>query len=111
MQKFNQLKKLLFVLLFAAGANSLFAQKDTSDNYVQRFQSIPAIHLNTVPDSAVFTNENIKKNEPFILMFFSPECEHCQKETKELLAYKDELKGIQILMVSALPYKEIKDFY
>ena len=44
-------------------------------------------------------------------MFFSPECEHCQKETKELLAYKEELKGIQILMVSALPYKEIKDFY
>ena len=44
-------------------------------------------------------------------MFFNPDCEHCQKETKELLAYKEELKDIQIVMTSALPYKLIKDFY
>lgn len=46
-----------------------------------------------------------------MLMFFSPDCEHCQRETKELLAYKEELKGIQILMVSIASYREIKDFY
>ena len=44
-------------------------------------------------------------------MFFNPDCDHCQKETKELLAYKEELKGIQILMVSTASYPQIKDFY
>ena len=44
-------------------------------------------------------------------MFFNPDCDHCQKETKELLAYKKELKNIQIVMASALPYNLIKDFY
>ncbi len=89
----------------------LFAQKDTSDNYVKRFETIPAFKINIVPDSALYSNENLKKNAPFMLMFFSPDCEHCQRETKELLAYKEELKGIQILMVSIASYREIKDFY
>ena len=44
-------------------------------------------------------------------MFFSPDCEHCQKETKELLAYKEELKNIQILMISTSSYSMIKQFY
>ena len=95
----------------AGSTIGLFAQKDTSDNYVNNFLAIPAIKINIVPDSTIFTNENLKKNTPFILMFFNPDCEHCQKETKELLAYKEELKGIQILMVSTASYPGIKDFY
>lgn len=89
----------------------LFAQADTSDNYVKRFITIPAIKLNRVPDSSLYTNENIKKNAPFVIMFFSPDCDHCQTETKELLAYKQELKNIQILMVSMASFPEIKDFH
>jgi thioredoxin-related protein len=44
-----------------------------------------------------------------MIMFFSPDCDHCQKQTKELLAYKKELKDIQILMVSVLSYKDSKN--
>jgi len=89
----------------------LFAQKDSSDNYVNRILTLPAFNINVLPDSAAFTSNNIKKNSPFVIMFFNPDCDHCQKETKELLAYKEELKGLQILMVSSSSYAEIKDFY
>ena len=44
-------------------------------------------------------------------MFFSPDCDHCQKETKELLAYKEELKDLQIVMASPAAFAEIKSFY
>ena len=44
-------------------------------------------------------------------MFFSPDCEHCQKETKELLAYKNDLKSIQIIMLSPSNYPTLKQFY
>jgi len=98
-------------LLLAGSTIGLFAQKDTTDNYVNRFLAIPAIKINIVPDSTVYTNVNLKKNTPFILMFFNPDCDHCQKETKELLAYKEELKDVQILMVSTASYPGIKDFY
>ncbi|MEO6546417.1 MAG: TlpA disulfide reductase family protein [Ferruginibacter sp.] len=105
------MKKILFLLFLSIATTGIFAQKDTSDNYVKAFTVIPAFKINIVPDSMIFTNENLKKNTPFVLMFFSPDCEHCQKETKELLAYKEELKGIQLLMVSTASYKDIKDFY
>ena len=89
----------------------LFAQNQHSNDYVNKFLSIPAISVHTVPDSSIFTNKNLRTNTPFILMFFSPDCDHCHKQTKELLAYKKELKGIQILLLSVAPYQEIKNFY
>ena len=89
----------------------LFAQNQHSNDYVNKFEIIPAISVHTVPDSSIFTNKNLRTNTPFLLMFFSPDCDHCHQQTKELLAYKKELKGIQILLISVAPYQEIKKFY
>jgi len=89
----------------------LYAQNDSSNNYVNKFLKIPAFKLLSVPDSVEFANEQLKQNSPVVVLFFSPDCDHCQSETKELLAYKEELKNIQILMVSGAPYPEMKDFY
>jgi thiol-disulfide isomerase/thioredoxin len=105
------LKKILFLLLLAGNCFELFAQTDTTNNYVNRFTTLPAFNIISIPDSAAFTNEKLKKNAPLVIMFFSPDCDHCQNETKELLAYKKELKDIQLLMISVAPYREIKDFY
>ena len=44
-------------------------------------------------------------------MVFSPDCEHCQHETKELIAHIDLFKKAQIVMVSPLEYDYIKKFY
>ena len=89
----------------------LYAQNESSNNSVNNFLKIPAFKLLAVPDSLEFANQYLKKNSSVVIMFFSPDCDHCQSETKELLAYRDELKHIQILMVSSAPYREIKDFY
>ena len=94
-----------------ACSTSMFAQTDSSDNYVKNFLTIPQIKVNSVADGTLFSNANLRKNTPFVIMFFTPDCDHCQQQTKELLAYKNELKGIQVLMVSGAPFKAIKDFY
>lgn len=88
-----------------------YGQKDTADNYVVRFVSIPAFNITLVPDSSLYSNKNLRKNSPFMLMFFSPDCDHCQVQIKELLTVKEELKNVQILMISALPFKYAKEFY
>lgn len=105
------MKTFIFIAAFFAVSSVAIAQKDTANNYVSQFTSIPSFDINTVPDSSFYRSENLKKNTPFMMMFFSPDCEHCQKQIKELLAYKKELKDLQIVMVSALPYKESKNFY
>ena len=97
--------------MLIAASIGLYAQNDSSNDNVNNFFTIPAFKLLAVPDSLEFTNQYLKKNSPVVVIFFSPDCDHCQIETKELLAYKQELKHIQILMVSNAPYPEIKDFY
>ena len=103
-------KSFLFILCWCIFAVS-HAQQDATAAALSNIQHVPAFKIFTAPDSTAFTNEELKKNKPVVVMFFNPDCEHCQKETKELLAYKEELKDIQIVMTSALPYKLIKDFY
>jgi thiol-disulfide isomerase/thioredoxin len=87
------------------------AQQDATAATLNNIQQLPVFKLYTVPDSTAFTNEQLKKNKPVVLMFFSPDCDHCQKETKELLAYKEELKDLQIVMASPAAFAEIKSFY
>lgn len=87
------------------------AQKDQSAVGLSKYQTIPSFNIYTVPDSTSFSNKNLKKNKSFIIMFFSPDCDHCQKEIKELVAYKHELKDIQILMASPSSYGAVKEFY
>ena len=105
------MKKISLLLLFVASAIMVRAQKDSSAKNFSRFETIPSFTIYTVPDSISFSNKNLKANKPFIVIFFSPDCEHCQKETKELLAYKKELKDIQILMASPSSYGMVKQFY
>ena len=74
-------------------------------------QTLPSFTIAAIPDSTIFSSEQLKKNKPVVVMLFNPDCEHCQRQTKELLAYKNELKDIQIVMASSLSIKIIKEFY
>ena len=104
--------KILFLLpaftfIYLVG----YSQQDATATTLNNIQQIPSFKIFTAPDSTVFTSEELKKNKPLVLMFFSPDCDHCQKETKEILAYKEELKSLQILMVSPVALSLIKSFY
>jgi thiol-disulfide isomerase/thioredoxin len=105
------LKKTFFFLLFVCSNLLSQAQQDATAATLNNIQNIPAFKIFTAPDSTAFTNTQLKKGKPFVLMFFSPDCDHCQKETKELLAYKRELKDIEIVMASPASYSLIKGFY
>jgi len=104
--------KILFLLpaftfIYLVG----YSQQDATATTLNNIQQIPSFKIFTAPDSTVFTSEELKKSKPLVLMFFSPDCDHCQKETKEILAYKEELKSLQILMVSPVALSLIKSFY
>ena len=105
------MKKLLLLAAFIISAGIAVAQSDPSATNAAKIENAPSFMIYTVPDSIAFSNKDLNKKKPFVLMFFSPDCEHCQKETKELMAYKNELKNIQILMVSPASYGEVKNFY
>ena len=98
---------ILSGMLLTAG----YAQQDVTAGPLNNIQQLPSFSIVMAPDSTVFTSGQLKKGIPVVLMFFNPDCDHCQQQVKELLAHKNELTALQFVMVSALPYRLITTFY
>ena len=52
-------------------------------------------------DSTHFTNKNIQKGRPTVIVYFSPECSHCQADAKNLMEKLDSLKDINFVWSSS----------
>ena len=103
------MKSALLLFLNISLALVCFSQADSLPVY-KRFPFIPEFTIYKAPDSTEFTRENLKK-KPTVFIVFSPDCEHCQRETKDLVSEIDKFKKTQIIMVTYLPYEEMMQFY
>ncbi len=104
-------KKFAFFIIILICSDQLFGQADSTAPLYLRFPTIPQFTIYNVKDSSKFTREDLKKKKPTVLILFSPECEHCQRETKELEAHIDKFKNAQIMMVTYLSFAEMQKFY
>ena len=108
------MKKLSLILSLSLVSYFCFSQTSASNGATPAFISNPAIpgfSLYQAPDSTVFTNEDLHKRKPTVIMIFSPECGHCQHATTLLLQNISHFKNAQILMTTWLPYSEMLAFY
>ena len=104
------MKKIVFALLVLCISLYASAQTDSSQKYFKS-PAIPPFSITKVPDSSNFTQTKLKKNKPTVFFFFNPDCDHCHQETKNLIAKIDQLKNVQILMISILDFNAIKKFH
>lgn len=103
------MKSALLLFINISLAFICFSQTDTLPVY-KRFPYIPQFTINKAPDSTEFTRNNLKR-KPSVFIVFSPDCEHCQHETRDLLSNIDKFKTTQIIMVTYLSYEEMIQFY
>ncbi|HTE27144.1 thioredoxin domain-containing protein [Flavitalea sp.] len=66
-------------------------------------------------DITLINNKNLrafelKKNEPVMLMYFSPDCDHCKELTTEILKSAKTFGTKQLIMVTYFPISEVKKF-
>jgi len=97
----------LFILVQLA--ITTFAQQ-TEPPY-KRFPTLPPLKLLLVDSTTQFTEKDLKKDLPVYIILFSPDCDHCQKGTEELIDNIDKFKGIQIVMSTISPFDKMKEFY
>lgn len=60
---------------------------------------IPAYRILTT-DSVWATPANLKKGAPVMIVYFSPDCSHCQRMMYELKPNMKELSNIRIVMIT-----------
>jgi thiol-disulfide isomerase/thioredoxin len=103
----NTLLFFVLSLFFVSG----FAQSDsTKVPPYQRYPTLPPIKILLSDSSTMYTKDQIPTGKPVLFMIFSPDCSHCQHETEELIAHIDELKDVQIVMITYHPLSAMKDF-
>jgi thiol-disulfide isomerase/thioredoxin len=105
------LKNIISTLAAVLLSFAAMAQKDSSAATLPCYLTVPVFNITAVPDSNVYASTTLQKNKPVVIIMFSPDCEHCQNETKELLAWRKEIKDLQIIMVSTAPYIKVNEFY
>lgn len=99
-------KRLLFIAL-AFIVQQVTAQVDTPA--YKRFPTVPPITILQV-DSTTLTKENLK-HQPTIIMYFSPDCDHCKHQWEDMQKQMNKLKKYQIVMITHQPFEMMVDFY
>lgn len=104
------MKTKLILSIFCFVSASVLAQTQPEPPY-KRFPTHPPLKLLLIDSSTVFTEKQLQKNTPLFFILFSPDCEHCKKETEELIDKIDSFKNIQIVMATFMPVDKMRDFY
>jgi thiol-disulfide isomerase/thioredoxin len=105
------------VTLFASLLLSLFVTAQTHEGITapdtlapyQKKPTIPPFRIQT-PDSSWFSKVNLKDKKPTLILYFSPDCGHCQLETEEVLSKMKDLSELQIVMVTSRPFQDMANF-
>ncbi len=100
---------ILFIVAISISVIS-YGQADSLPIY-KRFPDVPPLKLRTVPDSLLFVKTDLPKKKQLLIMVFSPDCDHCQVATRDLLTQIKLFKKVQIIMVSSLDFANILAFY
>ncbi len=76
----------------------------------QRFRVFPPAKFLLRDSVTFYTKADLPKNKQVMLMAFSPDCEHCQHETEEIIKHIERFKNIQILMSTLASIAEMNLF-
>ena len=64
----------------------------------------------TQADGKIFKASDLKSGKPTVLIYFSPECDHCQVFMKEFFKKPEGFSKANILMVTYLPVNRVVSF-
>jgi thioredoxin-related protein len=99
---------LLFILAFTVKLASAQTLPPDSPAY-KRFPTVPPFNILQV-DSTTLTKDKLK-HQPTLIMYFSPDCDHCKHQWADMEKRMKELKKYQIVMVTYQPFEEMVTFY
>jgi thioredoxin-related protein len=95
-------KQVLIFLMLLAGL-LITSTLSSQSNKIPPFQMMQA-------DRKVFKAQFLPLGKPIVLIYFSPDCEECQKLTKEMLERIEELKNVSIAMITYQPVELVAQY-
>ena len=103
------MKKTFLVVSFVFAWVLALAQDSLA--VYKRFPAVPPFKIMNIKDSSFFRKDDLRNNRATMLMIFSPDCDHCQHATEDLLANATLFKKVQVVMAAYAPYEMVRNFY
>lgn len=91
--------KLVLILVSAIIFSSNFATA----------QSMPSFRMQ-LTNGTVFSSKNLSHEKPVLIIYFAPDCEHCQVLMNAVFKNIKDFKKAQIVMVTFKPLNEVIAF-
>jgi thiol-disulfide isomerase/thioredoxin len=104
-------RSILLCGLILLGFISFSQQDSTQLPPYRRFPTVPPFKLLKIDSTSYFTKNDLKKNKPVLIILFNPDCDHCKHEIEAILKDMDELKNVQIVLSTMMPFSLMKSFY
>jgi thioredoxin-related protein len=103
---------ILIILLLTTIQEFSFSQEQAAATPApyERFKNLPPFELKGLDGKAI-KRDNLLKNRGTILMFFSPDCNHCLQQMDWMKQVKEELKAYNFVLATYQPLEELKGFY
>jgi thioredoxin-related protein len=61
-------------------------------------------------NNSIFIATELPKNKPIIIIYFDPDCDHCQKLMNDVFKKINSFKKAEIVMVTFKPVEEVAAF-
>ncbi len=72
-------------------------------------QSIPSFKM-LLTNGKTFGEKDLPKGKPVVIIYFAPDCEHCQTLMNAVFKTISSFKKVEIVMVTFKPLNEVVDF-
>ena len=72
-------------------------------------QSLPSFEMK-LTNGKTFSSKNLSHSKPLIIIYFAPDCEHCQILMDAIFKKITAFKNSQIVLVTFKPLNEVVDF-
>jgi len=103
------MKQFLTLFTFLLLAFYCPAQADSLKAPYEKVPVFPPVRL-TLADKTTFTKKDLPAKKPVMLMVFSPDCDHCQHETEEMMKHMDWFSNATIVMATMMSLEAMTAF-
>lgn len=108
-------KKLLLLCLSLAGVGILYLafsiprKLREQAQRQERVQTLPAFQFMGL-DSVTFGSAQLSVGQPAVIIYFNPDCEHCQYEARAICDSLHRFAAVNVLLVSDEPLERLRQF-
>jgi len=75
-----------------------------------RRPKIEALKVLLIDSATIINTKEIDEERPFALVYFSPDCDECQKETEQIIKHMDILRDYKFYFITGDPFVRLKVF-